>query len=218
MLSADVWWNYYWFAAYLGPTVTPILGAASLIYGLNKFSDANAIDAIEVIESGDHQGQLKLTVAKSPFVTREIVARVEDVSRGTHTRDNPFAGIVVTKGLDVTTGKAFDKPRGFILSNDANTDSEGLDWVLSPNLNSEVDNLFTSLVHERAKKIAAGSALQSLTDNRIGEAQKNIQINSTIDDPSQNEEVINSLREKYGQEKLESMSDREFYELYRSSV
>jgi len=142
---------------------------------------------------------------------------VEDVQRATHTRDNPFSGLVIKAGLDLTSGERFDSPVGFILSKDANTDSEGLDWILSPNSGSEVDSLFTDLVHSRAKEIASGKAPAQIS-SRFGEAQKNLAIDSTIQDEEKNREVLDSLREEYGQEKLEAMSDREFFELYRNSV
>lgn len=187
---------------------------------MNQFNESNTVDSISVIEEGQHAGKVKVTVAKSPFITREIVVDQADLQRVITHQESPFAQIVANKGFDVNAGTTFDSPQGLTLSKDAFIDSEGLDWILSQNDGSEVDALFTDLVHSRAKAVAAGASFKSINDldSNFGSLAQEQKVQSHIADQTQSQNLLEDLRSQYGQDGLEKMSDREFYELYKSQV
>jgi len=151
---------------------------------MNQFNESDTVDSISVIEEGPHAGKVKVTVAKSPFVTRELVVDQADLQRVNVHKNNPFAQIVATKGFDVNSGSSFDAPKGLVLSKDAFVDSEGLDWILAKTEESEVDALFTDLVHSRAKAVAAGASFKSINDldSHFGSLAQEQKVQSHIND------------------------------------
>ena len=58
----------------VGPTLPAVGIAASLLYGISHFSENNYINSIKVIKEGEHAGLLNINVAKSPFVSHDIIA------------------------------------------------------------------------------------------------------------------------------------------------
>lgn len=67
------------FTALVGHTV-PIVGVAgSVMYGISKFSEQKTIKEIKIVKDGEHKGKLEISVAASPFVTKKIIARANDV-------------------------------------------------------------------------------------------------------------------------------------------
>jgi len=59
----------------IGPTL-PLVGiAAGIFYGMRAFSEREVVSSIESLENG----QLKITILKSPFVTYSIQTHVKNV-------------------------------------------------------------------------------------------------------------------------------------------
>jgi hypothetical protein len=66
-------------AVYTGSTV-PILGASiAALYGMFSFAESQTVNSIEVIKEGESKGKLKINIAASPFVSKDIIADVADV-------------------------------------------------------------------------------------------------------------------------------------------
>ena len=91
-----------------------------------------------------------------------------------------------------------------------------MDWLLSGTGEGELDQLFTDLCQQKALTFTTDHQKNLLEDSRQGETVKNIQLDQSLEDPAATNQVLGQLREEYGQDRLESMSDRELFELYRA--
>jgi hypothetical protein len=66
-------------AASLGPTA-PLLGTCfGMFYGLMKFSESDDINSIELVTSGEHNGKVRISIAKSPIVSSNIIVDIRDI-------------------------------------------------------------------------------------------------------------------------------------------
>jgi hypothetical protein len=66
-------------AAYFGPTVPVVTAVAAGLYGMLSFAESHMINEIRVIEEGEHQGKLRISIALSPFASKNIIADVKDI-------------------------------------------------------------------------------------------------------------------------------------------
>ena len=184
-----MWLNYATLAATYPTTALSFAVAATSMFGISRFAETNFVDSIEVLPEGDaNAGQVKVTIALSPFVTREILAHPGDISRAIQNRNSPEAKVVISRGIDVHSGNKFDDPKLFKLSEDAWVDREGLEWILTPSNGSDVDALFTDLINTRARKIANEVTVQSLAEaqNNFAIGAKARKVNKTIETPEEN--------------------------------
>ena len=115
---------------------------------------------------------------------------------------------------------AITEPLSISLPEHSTVDREGFDWIVSSNSSTEIDSLYTDLVHQRAKRLAEKSTMQTVLnyDNQSAINAQESKVNKHIEDESQRINLINDLTSKYGQERLEKMSNQEFYNLYKSHV
>lgn len=67
-------------AVYVGSTIPIVTACAAGVYGLLAFSDNNSINAIDLIDSGEHQGKLQITVGVTALSSKKIIADVSNVS------------------------------------------------------------------------------------------------------------------------------------------
>lgn len=200
-LAGEIWWSYAYLAHSYGSSITSMALIASTIYGASKFLETNFVNSLEVLPEGhEHAGKVKVVIALSPIVTRELLVDPSNIERAIQNHNDPEAQVVLTKGYDVHNAKEFTEPKLFKLSTDAWTDQEGLDWLLTPTTDSEIDLMFTDLINQRVRKIAEGAELKSILDqsNNFNLSEKENKVNKTIKDEQENLKMLEGLREKYG--------------------
>jgi hypothetical protein len=66
-------------AVSLGPTVPVMAACAAGLYGMFAFAESQCVNTIEVIREGAHEGKLRINVAQSAFVSKNIIADISDV-------------------------------------------------------------------------------------------------------------------------------------------
>ena len=59
----------------VGPTIPLFALAATTVYGMRSFNEAEFVSSIESLENGE----LKITVQKSPFVSYTITTNIKNV-------------------------------------------------------------------------------------------------------------------------------------------
>ena len=64
---------------YLGSTVPVFTAVAAGLYGMLAFAESQIVNEIRVIEAGEHEGKLRITVGASAFVSYNIIADVQSV-------------------------------------------------------------------------------------------------------------------------------------------
>ena len=160
--------GFYMYSPYLWPyfavtsltaklyTVTPL---AAALYGVYNLSETNTVHAIERLSEGSDAGKIKISIAVSPFITRDILASPEDVQDGGNIGKLGISALKVAKGYDFHTSSEFNTERVYTIdtSDEGNAwvDSEGMDWLLQQtNTNSQTDDLYADLVHQRARDLA----------------------------------------------------------------
>ena len=135
-------------------TLTPM---AAALYGVYNLSESNIVHSIERLDEGAYKGQVKLSIAVSPFITRDILADPVDIIDGGHVGKLGISALRVTKGYDLSTSKEFTKERVFAIdtSGEGNAwvDEEGMDWLLQKKAegSTQTDELYADLIHKRAK-------------------------------------------------------------------
>ena len=138
-------------------TITPI---AAAMYGVYNLSEQNMVHSIERLDSGVDEGKVKISIAVSPLVNRDIIADPQDIIDGGNVGDLGLSALRVAKGYDMHTKKEFEVERLYGLDSTTNgnawVDQEGMDWLLEKKdgATSETEDLYADLVHHRAKKYA----------------------------------------------------------------
>ena len=66
-------------AVSLGSTIPVVAACAAGIYGMLAFADQQSVNTIEVIKSGNDEGKLRINIAQSAFISKNIIADVKDV-------------------------------------------------------------------------------------------------------------------------------------------
>jgi hypothetical protein len=184
-------------------TSMPILAAAgSVFYGMSMFGEQNAIKKIGIIEEGEHAGSLRITIATSPLVTHDIIAKVSDVysivALGSDNlgADDCESNVVAVKSyLDAASGE--QKSDGvFVVPGDAFRDREMMDWILSPvaqETTESTDDLFNDLMaskfntrveHGKANKLRLFSVEGEKTSEaltKIGAFDSMVKTNTEFD-------------------------------------
>lgn len=216
LASTYVYINLPYLAPTFGVNLPWTASMVGFIYGGLKFNEFKTVDSLEVVAEGEHQGKVKLAYTTSPFTTSDIYCNVEDIERIQGYQDCPDHAVIVHSGID-GEGNHFGEPMTFRLAKDAWIDAEGFDWILSKSEGTETDSLFTDLLQERANKLASGASMKSINDidSHWGETQQN-QLPHNKDWIQSSH--LETLRAKYGYDHLNSLSDQQFYELYRSHV
>lgn len=160
--------GFYIYSPYLWPyfavtaltaklhTITPI---AAALYGVYNLSESNTVHAIERLSHGSDAGKIRLSIAVTPFITRDILAEAQDIHDGGNIGKLGISALKVTKGYDLHTRSEFDSERVYTIdtSDEGNAwvDSEGMDWLLQKkDTSSKTDDLYADLVHQRARDIA----------------------------------------------------------------
>jgi hypothetical protein len=132
---------------------TPV---ATALYSIYHMSEQNTIHSIERIDSGKDEGKIRIAVAISPIITKDLIVHPDDIIDGGNVGKSGISAIKINKGYDCNTNSDFKKERIYSLdtSTDGNTwiDREGIDWLLQKKISdSETDNLYADLIHQRAK-------------------------------------------------------------------
>ena len=158
--------SFYVYSPYLWPyfaggwlttklfTLTPM---AAALYGVYNLSESNIVHSIERLDSGANEGQIKLSIAVSPFITKDILADPADVINGGNIGKFGISALRVTKGYDLSTSTEFIKERVYTIdtSDDGNAwiDEEGMDWLLQKKGegSTQTEELYADLIHKRAK-------------------------------------------------------------------
>lgn len=159
--------SFYLYNPYLWPYfagfsklfyATPITAA---LYGVYNLSQKNVVHSIERLDSQGDEGSIKLSIAVTPFVNRDIIADPKDIFDGGRLGSRGLSALRVTKGYDLHTSSEFNKERVYHIdiSDNGNAwiDEEGMDWLLQRNTgeDSKVDDLYADLIHQRAKNAAS---------------------------------------------------------------
>ena len=149
----------YFACGYIVPKLYTLTPIAASLYGLYNLSEHNLVSSITRVDSGSDEGKVKLSIALSPLVTKDIIAEPQDVTDGGRIAGLDLTAIRIAKGFDTRSGKTFTDERVYTLetqdSGNAWVDQEGMDWLFQKKIdNSQTDSLFAELVHERAKQIA----------------------------------------------------------------
>lgn len=137
-------------------SVSPI--AASL-YGLYNLSENNVVHRIQRIDNGQDEGKIRISVAVSPIITRDIIAHPKDILDGGRVGTMGYSALKIQRGYDVYENKDFNDERIFAIETHENgnvwIDQEGMDWLLQKKEEgSQTDDLYADLVHQRAKDYA----------------------------------------------------------------
>ena len=100
-------------------------------------NEVNYVNEIRVINEGEHAGHLKLKIAKSPFVSHDIIACPRDVysmvalgADDLGADDTERSLIAVDKYISAASGVEHGSDE-FVLEADAFRDKPMLEWILS---------------------------------------------------------------------------------------
>lgn len=145
--------------------ITPI---ASALFGIANLSESNIVHSIERLDTKGDEGKIKLSIAVTPFVNRDIIADHSDIHDGGNVGKLGISALRVSKGYDLHTSTEFTQERVYNIdtSDEGNAwvDEEGMDWLLQSTTGSasQTDSLYADLIHQRAKN--AGSATEVKRD------------------------------------------------------
>ena len=110
----------------LGPTATAIGIVALSLYGAAAFADRGTISQIDFVQEGEFVGCLRLKVAKSPFFSYTIIAKLKD-TRSVCAVGNDDLGADDVEGNVLEVAEYIDEATGekrtdgvFVLPADAN--------------------------------------------------------------------------------------------------
>ncbi len=133
---------------------TPV---ASALYGIYNMSESNIVHSIERLDTKGDEGKIKMSIAITPFVNRDIIADHTDIIDGGNLGKRGISALRVTRGYDLHTSTEFNTERVYTIdtSDDGNAwiDDEGMDWLMQTETGSgsQTDELYADLVHQRAK-------------------------------------------------------------------
>jgi hypothetical protein len=123
---------------YLGSTVPVFTAVAAGVYGMLAFAESKIVNEIRVVEEGEHQGKLRITVGASAFVSYDILTDVKSVQSVVSLRNDDLGEegldgnvICVSNHINEKTGEVVNEPIALTLSGDAYRDRLFLDWIIS---------------------------------------------------------------------------------------
>eukprot|EP00347_Sterkiella_histriomuscorum_P020859 403336193 len=216
-------------AVYIGSTLPIFTAAVAGIYGMLAFSDTNTINVIDIVDSGDHQGKLQITVGVSALSSKKIIADVKDVS-SILALDNDNLGnedidsnaIKIDKYLDLSTGQQVTQPLLLALPADAYRNKVFIDWIIADKENEglladDYNKLLTERFHKgqniqsnQLAVITPSGSSQLVQSNQDKFIDALIEADKPIVD-----EKLAELQTLYGKEYLQSLEDVQLYKLYR---
>lgn len=86
-----------------------------------------------------------------------------------------------------------------------------MEWVLAPKAQSNINDLFTDLINQRVQQSLKGDYTKQFSGDMLTAlSAQNNEKKAALS--------LENLKSKYGTERLERMSDREFYELFKTQV
>ncbi len=137
----------------LGP-VAPVLGiVGATMYGARQFAESGMISRIDYIKEGEFKGLLRVSVQKSPFVSRTLIVNpkhtmaicsvgADDVGE----EDADGNVIYASEYMDESTGVP-EKNGFFTVPADSHRDRITLEWIMARKEDkSETDALFNELI------------------------------------------------------------------------
>jgi hypothetical protein len=219
-------------AVYLGSTVPVVAMCASALYGMLSFSESRIINSISVIEEGDHKGKLQLNIGSSPFSSYNIIADIRDIQSAVSLHNDDIGEddvesniVLVHKHICGQTGAACGAPEAFSLPADAYRDKNYMDWLLSAKggettlIDDYQDLMNKNFLHQtKNSSINTIDLLKARAENNQMADQDNIlEAQLHLNDP-QVDKNLTLLAEKYGQDYLKSLSDKELYSLYKKNL
>lgn len=66
-------------AVYLGSTIPAVTALGAALYGMLSFSESEIVNEIRVIEEGEHEGKLRITIGLSALASKNIIVDVKDI-------------------------------------------------------------------------------------------------------------------------------------------
>ena len=198
----------------VGTTLPMFALTASLLYGMKAFNERNVIDSIEWLDNG----QLRINVTQSPFVTtayttsarnvRSICSLGEDDMGADDTDSNLIEVLEYTDSAGNTGRNAV-----FTLPSDAMRDRELMEWIMAPKHADEtLADDFTDLIRHNFEQ----RRLQGGNPNLLGMLERKPDLQ--IEESSKTDDYLRQLQVIYGQEALAKMSPSELYRLYKRHV
>lgn len=109
-IAAYAYTFFPYLAASFGSTLVKSVSFAGLFTGIYSFQEENVIDSIEIIKDGSNKGKVEFWVFKTPFVRRQIICDISDISKNEISSKNPVQNVLIKSGIDVTAGGSFDTP------------------------------------------------------------------------------------------------------------
>ena len=79
-LASTIYIKWIPISLMMGPTLPILTAVCSTMYGMRMLNNARSVNYIEIIEDGDHAGKLRLNVAESPFVSKNIIATPRQIN------------------------------------------------------------------------------------------------------------------------------------------
>ena len=164
-LAYQTYTHYACLSGIFGITLPAVVGAGFLFHGLSQFNENNHLHSLEITEDGN----LKVGVTVGSFASKTITTKAHHVSKVVASGSNPNGTISIARGYEVVGGQEveFTTPLVISLPEGGIFDQEGFDWVTTKTTDSEVDKLQTDLVHQRAKRCAEKSNMNSILNQEL---------------------------------------------------
>jgi len=136
----------------LGPTA-PAVGIVAPMYGTSAFDERGTITQIDYVAEGEHAGSLRMKIAKSPFMTYSVIAKVNETKSVCAVGDDDL-GADDVEGNVLSCDSFIDEATGethqngvFTLPADANRAKGALEWILAhKSPESTTDDAFSALI------------------------------------------------------------------------
>ena len=212
----------------MGPTLPTIGIVSAAIYGARTFYLKDTVGKIDYILEGEHTGQLRVQVYKSPFSTYSIIINPKHtmsvcaVGADDVGEEDAEGNILLAKEyLDESTGKPM-RNGYFTVPADAHRDKGTMEWIFATkDADSETDAAFNDQIIKRHMNIASTGGLTGLrkfTVEQTGYANfgDEEELNQHLkNQPEAADKTLVAMSDTYGQKHLEEMKPSEFYRLYK---
>lgn len=201
--------------------MTVAIGALSLNFFKN-FSQRNYVSAIKI----NKDGLAEMTVQDTVFKSRTVQASISNIhtigynSLTSSNADKKQTFIQVDEYLD-EAGNKNTEPLLLVLPEDCISNREFLDWALAEQSNdSTTDGDFADLLYQRSQepqKLGTNTQREILLGTYYGalpsdQATKQLMAQDGL------EKHLREMQDHYGKDKLEAMSSKQLYQLYKSFV
>ena len=152
-LAGSAYGSFTTLSLMLGPTAPAIGIVALAMYGASSFNERGSITQIDYVAEGEHAGSLRLKIAKSPFMTYSVIAKVKETQSVCAVGDDDL-GADDVEGNILSCDSYIDEATGethqngvFTLPADSNRAKGALEWILAhKDPESATDDAFSALV------------------------------------------------------------------------